>query len=145
MHFPSNRRNPLLSKLLTAFLTVGRLSFAPRTLTNRSGGRAMSALEVLKRHAHCAGLLLLSAVIGAVAFFMPSRISMMELERESFVAAERLNNQLMQEPGTLLDALSQPALAPQLSSIFEHSGYGARVLRYELYDEAGRLVFTSGK
>ncbi len=105
----------------------------------------MLALKGLKRHAHWAGLLLLSALIGAAAFIAPSRISTMELEREAVVASERLRVQLLQEPGTLLDALAKPGLAPQLSSVFEHAGYGARVLRYELYDEAGRLAFTSGQ
>ena len=105
----------------------------------------MFALKALKRHGHWVGLLLLSALIAAAVFVAPSRISMMELEREALVAADRLHTQLMQEPGALPDALNQRALAPQLGSVLEHSGYGARVLRYELYDELGRLAFTSGK
>jgi diguanylate cyclase (GGDEF)-like protein len=105
----------------------------------------MFALERLKQHAHWAGLVVLSVLIAAAAFFTPSRISVMELEREALVAAERMRAQLMQEPATLLDALTKPGYAPQLSSVFEHAGYGPRVLRYELYDEAGHLTFTSGK
>jgi diguanylate cyclase (GGDEF)-like protein len=105
----------------------------------------MSALEDLKRHAHWVGLLLLSALICSLAFLAPSRISTMELEREALVAAERLRTQLMDEPGSLLDALAQPGLAPQLNKLIDKSGYAPRVLRYELYDEAGRLVFTSGR
>jgi diguanylate cyclase (GGDEF)-like protein len=105
----------------------------------------MLALDDLKRHAHWAGLLLVSVLIGVIAFFTPSRVSVMELEREALAASHRLSVQLMEEPDTLLDALSRPAVAPQLSSVFEHSGYGGRVLRYELYDEAGKLAFTSGR
>jgi diguanylate cyclase (GGDEF)-like protein len=105
----------------------------------------MLALEALKRNAHWAGLLLLSALIGATAIFTPTQISTLELEREALVAAQRLHAQVMQEPGTLLNALSRPGLAPELSTVFEHTGYASRVLRYELYDEAGRLTFTSGQ
>src|SRR3990170_6142550 len=105
----------------------------------------MLAFAWLKRHGHWAGLVLSSALIGAIAFVAPSRVSVMELEREAAVAANRLRAQIVKEPGYLLDALSQPRLRPQLSTVFEHSGYGHRVLRYELYDEANRLIFTSGK
>jgi diguanylate cyclase (GGDEF)-like protein len=105
----------------------------------------MFALGELRRHAYWAGLLLFSALIGTVAFFAPSRVSVMELEREALVAAQRLSAQLMQDPGALFEALNQPGSTTQLSSVFEHSGYGVRVLRYELYDAAGQVVFTSGK
>ncbi len=105
----------------------------------------MFALGELRRHAYWAGLLLFSALIGAVAFFAPGQVSVMELEREALVAAQRVSAQLMQEPGALFEALNLPGRATQLGSVFEHLGYGARVLRYELYDEAGQLVFTSGK
>jgi diguanylate cyclase (GGDEF)-like protein len=105
----------------------------------------MLALAWLKRYGPWAGLILLSALIGAVAFIAPSRVSTMELEREAAVAADRLRDQILKEPDYLLDALSQPGLRPQLSILFEHAGYGHRVLRYELYDELNRLIFTSGR
>ena len=104
-----------------------------------------SAIEALKRHWYWGGLLLLAFLIGTVAFLTPSKISVRELQHEAEIANSRLQAQLTQEPGVLLDVLHRPALAPELSQVFEKSGYGHRLLRYELYDARGNLTFTSGK
>jgi diguanylate cyclase (GGDEF)-like protein len=104
----------------------------------------MSAFTSLKKNLHWAGLVLLAALIVATAFIAPSRISQLELEREGRVAAGRLQAQMLKEPDALFDALTHPALAPQFAGILDKSGYGHRVLRYELYDEQGGLAFTSG-
>ena len=104
-----------------------------------------SAIEALKRHWYWGGLLLLALLIGTVAFLTSSKISVRELQHEAEIANTRLQAQLTQEPGVLLDALNRPALAPELSEVFEKSGYGHRLLRYELYDASGKLIFTSGK
>jgi diguanylate cyclase (GGDEF)-like protein len=104
-----------------------------------------SAQEALKRNWYWGGLLLLAVLISAVAFLMPSKISVHELKNEAEIANTRLQAQISQEPGVLLDALNRPSLAPELGEVFEKSGYGHRVLRYELYDPQGKLVFTSGR
>ncbi|HEY8277496.1 MAG TPA: bifunctional diguanylate cyclase/phosphodiesterase [Methyloceanibacter sp.] len=70
---------------------------------------------------------------------------MRELQHEAEIAKSRLQAQLAQEPGILLDMLNRPAVAPEISQVFEKSGYGHRLLRYELYDARGNLTFTSGK
>jgi diguanylate cyclase (GGDEF)-like protein len=104
----------------------------------------MTGFASLKNQWHWAGLPLLSALIAAAAFVVPDRISHIELEREASVAATRLKAQILKEPDALLDALSGPALTPQFAALFDKSGYGHRVLRYEFYDKDGRLAFTSG-
>jgi diguanylate cyclase (GGDEF)-like protein len=106
---------------------------------------SISAQEAFKRNWYWGGLLLLAVLIGAVAFLMPSKISVHELRNEAETASNRLQAQLAQDPGILLDALNRPSLAPELSEVFEKSGYAHRVLRYELYDAEGKLVFTSGR
>jgi hypothetical protein len=77
-------------------------------------------------------------------FVAPARIGRIELEREAKIAATRIGAQLQGEPGTLIDAFARPALAPHLNRIFEDLGYAHRVLRYEFYDAASNLTFTSG-
>ncbi len=104
----------------------------------------MTGFASLKNQWHWAGLSLLSALIAAAAFVVPDRISHIELEREASVAATRLKAQILKEPDALLEALSGPALTPQFAALFDKSGYGHRVLRYEFYDKDGRLAFTSG-
>ena len=99
----------------------------------------------LKKHWHWPGLVLVSALIAATALIAPSKISMLELEREALTAATRIRAQALAEPEYLFDAFARPALAPRLSQIFDHAGYAHRVLRYELYDEQGELAFTSGR
>jgi len=98
-----------------------------------------------KKHWHWAGLALLSAMIAVTALIAPGRVSLLELEREALVAEDRIRGHLLEEPNILIDALTRPGLAPHLSEIFQQSGYGHRVLRYELYDAKGRLTFTSGR
>ena len=104
----------------------------------------MSAFASLKKNLHWAGLALLAALIAAIAYVAPSQISRLELQREARVAADRLQAQLLKEPDALFHALTHPSLAPQFAAILDKSGYGHRVLRYELYDEKGALAFTSG-
>jgi len=99
----------------------------------------------LKKYWHWAGLALLSAVIAATALIAPGKVSQLELGREALVAENRINAQLLEQPNIALDALTRPGLAPQLGEVFEQSGYARRVLRYELYDARGRLIFTSGQ
>ena len=104
----------------------------------------MSALESVKKHSYWVGLAVLSALIAAAAFIAPSEISRIELEREALVAANRLKAQMLNEPDTLFYAITSPSEKPQFGEILDKSGYGRRVLRYELYDKSGALVFTSG-
>ena len=104
----------------------------------------MPALASIKRHSYWVGLAVLGALIAAAAFVAPSRISQMELVREAFVAGSRIKTQMLKEPDTLHYALTYPSQTPQFSEILDNSGYGPRVLRYELYDQAGALTFTSG-
>lgn len=105
----------------------------------------MLAKESLRKHWHWAGLVLLCALIVAAAFVAPSKVSLLELEREALIAVDRLRAQMEKEPDTLFNAISRPAMAPHLSELLDNSGYGHRVLRYELYDRNGRLSFTSGQ
>jgi diguanylate cyclase (GGDEF)-like protein len=98
----------------------------------------------LKKYWHWAGLALLSALIAATALVAPSRVSLLELEREAVVAEDRIHAHILEEPQVVLDALTIPGAAPQLGEVFQDTGYATRVLRYELYDARGRLVFTSG-
>jgi diguanylate cyclase (GGDEF)-like protein len=104
----------------------------------------MTGFASLKEQWHWAGLALLAALIATAAFIAPDKISHIELEREAGVAAARLKAQFMKEPDALIDALAGPALTPQFAAILDKSGYGHRVLRYELYDKDGHLAFTSG-
>ena len=104
----------------------------------------MSALASFKKHSHWAALVVLSALIAAAAFVAPNKISQFELEREALVAANRLKAQLLKEPDALFYALTSPSHTPQFADILNKSGYGPRVLRYELYDQEGGLAFTSG-
>jgi len=108
-------------------------------------GLFMLRIEWLKKHWHWVGLALLSALIAATALLAPGSVSRLELEREALIAETRLNTALLDEPNVVLDALTRPGLAPQLSDVFEKSGYSHRILRYELYDAKGRLIFTSGQ
>ena len=101
--------------------------------------------ESLKRYWHWLGLALLSALIAVTAFLAPSRVSHLELKREAVVAEDRILIRLLEDPQIVLNALTIPGAAPQLSEIFEDAGYATRILRYELYDAQGRLVFTSGR
>ncbi len=104
----------------------------------------MTGLASLKKHWHWAGLVLFSALIAVTAFVAPGRVSRLELEREALVAANRLQAAMLKEPDALYDALAHPGVASQFNKIFQDTGYAHRVLRYELYDENGRLAFTSG-
>lgn len=100
---------------------------------------------ILKRYWQWVGLALLAALIVATAVVLPGRVSQFELQREALVAQDRIQAQLLEEPGVVIDALTRSGLAPQLSVVFRHAGYARRVLRYELYDAKGRLEFTSGQ
>jgi diguanylate cyclase (GGDEF)-like protein len=105
----------------------------------------MSGLETLNKYWHWAALALLAVLIGATALVVPGRVSLLELEREALMAEARIRAQMLEEPNIVIDALTRPGLAPQLSEIFQQSGYAHRMLRYELYDAKGRLRFTSGQ
>ncbi|MFO7477744.1 MAG: bifunctional diguanylate cyclase/phosphodiesterase [Methyloceanibacter sp.] len=104
----------------------------------------MSALASVKKHFYWVGLTVLGALIAAAAFVAPSKISQIELEREAQVAASRIKAQMLREPDALVYALTSPSHTPQFTEILGKSGYGPRMLRYELYDQAGVLTFTSG-
>ncbi len=105
----------------------------------------MLRIESLKKHWHWVGLALLSALITTTALLAPSSVSRLELKREALVAEDRIRADLLDEPNVVIDALTRPGLAPQLSEVFDKSGYGHRILRYELYNAKGRLIFTSGQ
>jgi diguanylate cyclase (GGDEF)-like protein len=104
----------------------------------------MSTMASLKKHSYWVGLAVLGALIVAAALVAPGRISRLELEREASVAASRIKAQMLKEPDTLYYALTSPAEPPTFGDILDKSGYGPRVLRYELYDQSGALTFTSG-
>jgi diguanylate cyclase (GGDEF)-like protein len=104
----------------------------------------MVTFEAVKRQWHWTGLALLCALIAVTALLAPSRVSMLELRREAVTAAERIRAQMLKEPDAVFDALTRPGQAPQLANVLDHAGYSHRVLRFELYDEAERLRFTSG-
>ncbi|HLO21965.1 MAG TPA: EAL domain-containing protein [Methyloceanibacter sp.] len=104
----------------------------------------MAVFESLKKQWHWTGLALLCALIAVTAFLAPGKISTLELRREAVTAADRIRAQMLKEPDAVFDALTRPGLAPQLANILDHAGYSHRVLRFELYDEAERLRFTSG-
>jgi len=105
----------------------------------------MSALASLKRNWVWAGLLLLCVLIAAAAFIAPSRIGRMELRNDATVAAARISDAVKMQPQTLPGAFARPELVAHFSSIFSDLGYDHRVLRYEIYDDAGNLAFTSTK
>src|SRR5512143_1972305 len=104
----------------------------------------MAAFESLKRQWHWTALALLCALIAVTALLAPSRVSMLELRREAVTAADRIRAQMLKEPDAVFDALTRPGQAPPLANVLDHAGYSHRVLRFELYDEAERLRFTSG-
>jgi GGDEF domain-containing protein len=89
-------------------------------------------------------LALLCVLIAITAVLAPGKISSLELRREAMMAAERIRAQMLKEPDAVFEALTRPGHAPQLANIFDQAGYAHRVLRFELYDEAGQLRFTSG-
>jgi len=104
----------------------------------------MSGLAALKKHRYWAGLVMLSALIATAALVAVNKTSRFELEREALVAANRLTAQMLNEPDALFYALASPSFRTQFAEILDKSGYAHRVLRYELYDSAGQLAFTSG-
>ena len=104
----------------------------------------MSALASHKKYWYWVVLVALSALIAAAAFVAPGKISQIELKREALVAADRLKAQMLKEPDALFYALASPSATPQFADILNKSGYGPRVLRYELYGRDGQLAFTSG-
>jgi diguanylate cyclase (GGDEF)-like protein len=104
----------------------------------------MSALASHKKYWYWVVLALLSALIAGAAFVAPGKISEIELKREAMIAGERLKAQMLNEPDALFYALASPSATPQFADILSKSGYGTRVLRYELYDRGGQLTFTSG-
>jgi diguanylate cyclase (GGDEF)-like protein len=104
----------------------------------------MSALASHKKYWYWVVLAVLSALVVAAAFVAPGRITQFELKREALTAADRLKEQMLKEPDALFYALASPSATPQFADILNKTGYGHRVLRYELYNRAGQLEFTSG-
>jgi hypothetical protein len=70
----------------------------------------VKALESLKRQWHWAGLVRLCALIAVAAFVAPSHVSELELEREAYTAADRLEAKMLKEPEVVIGALMQPGL-----------------------------------
>jgi diguanylate cyclase (GGDEF)-like protein len=104
----------------------------------------MWALASHKKYWYWVVLVVLSALIAAAAFVAPGRVSQIELKREALIAADRVKAQMLKEPDALFYALASPSATPQFANILEKTGYGHRVLRYELYGRDGQLEFTSG-
>ena len=104
----------------------------------------MSALASHKKYWYWVVLAALSALIAAAAFVAPGEITQLELKREALTAADRLKAQMLNEPDALFYALASPSATPQFADILNKTGYGHRVLRYELYNRDGQLEFTSG-
>ena len=69
----------------------------------------------------------------------------MELRGDATVVAARISDAIKMQPQTLIGAFDRSELAAHVSSIFHDLGYDHRVLRYQLYDDAGNLTFTSSK
>jgi diguanylate cyclase (GGDEF)-like protein len=88
--------------------------------------------------------LALGAAITAAAVVAPGKIGRLELEREASLAAARLKTRLLQEPDALFHVLGRQSFTSAFANILDKTGYGHRVLRYELYDRDGHLAFTSG-
>ena len=104
----------------------------------------MSALASHKKYWYWVVLAALGALIAAAAFVAPGEITQLELKREALTAADRLKAQMLNEPDALFYALASPSATPQFADILNKTGYGHRVLRYELYNRDGQLEFTSG-
>ena len=104
----------------------------------------MASFASLKKHWYWAGVLALGAAIAALALAVPGKVSRIELERQASHAALRLKSQMLQEPEVLSDAIRAPSITPTFADILAKTGYGDRVLRYELYDRTGKLLYTSG-
>ncbi|ODA66014.1 putative diguanylate cyclase YegE [Methyloligella halotolerans] len=105
---------------------------------------SMLSMATLNKNGHWFAFAFLGLLICAIAFFAPARVSKMQLEREAQTAASRISEQITDEPGYLFDSLAKRSLAPRVGELLEQMGYGPRVLRYEIYDKDGQLVFTSG-
>jgi hypothetical protein len=105
----------------------------------------MSALTSLKKNWIWAGLLLLCVLIAATAFIAPGKIGRMELREDARVAAARIGTEVKAQPQTLIGAFARPELAAHFGSILHDLGYDHRVLRYELYDDAGNVTFSSSR
>jgi diguanylate cyclase (GGDEF)-like protein len=99
-------------------------------------------LSSLKRNWVWAALLLLCVLIAAAAFVAPAKIGKMELRNDAEVAAARISDAVKKQPRTLIGAFAPPELAAHVGSILQDLGYDHRVLRYEIYDDAGNLAFT---
>ncbi len=104
----------------------------------------MPSLRSLNKYWYWALLLSLGASIAAAAVVAPGEIGRLELEREASLAAARLKTKLLEESDALFQAPGRQSLTSAFADILGKSGYGHRVLRYELYDGHGQLAFTSG-
>ncbi|ODS00029.1 hypothetical protein AUC68_02545 [Methyloceanibacter methanicus] len=104
----------------------------------------MRPRELLKRYWHWLGLTSFAIAIGLAALVAPTRISLMELEREAFASEDRIRNAVLADPQILLQALTVPGGAARFADVFTDIGYSRRVLRYELYDSRGEVIYTSG-
>ena len=69
----------------------------------------------------------------------------MELRNDAKVTAAQISDAVEKQPRTLIGAFAPPELAASVSSILHDLGYDHRVLRYEIYDDAGNLAFTYTK
>ena len=103
----------------------------------------MSALTSLKRNWIWAGLLLLCMLIAAAAFIAPSRIGRMELRNDAKVTAAQISDAVENATADADRRLRAAGIGGHFSSIFSDLGYDHRVLRYEIYDDAGNLAFTT--
>ncbi|MEM8643549.1 MAG: bifunctional diguanylate cyclase/phosphodiesterase [Pseudomonadota bacterium] len=104
----------------------------------------MRLQELLNKYWHWFGFALFAAVIALAALVAPNRISLLELEREAFSAEDRIRDAILSDPQTLMHAWTVPGGAAQLAEVFNEAGYGRRILRYELRDSRGDIVYTSG-
>jgi hypothetical protein len=104
----------------------------------------MRLQELLNRYWHWFGLTSLAVAIALAALVAPNRISLLELEREAFTAEDRIRDAIVDDPQIISQALTVPGGAAQLAEVFSEAGYGRRVLRYELYNSKGEVVYTSG-
>ena len=87
--------------------------------------------------------MVLCVLIAVAAFIAPSRIGKIELQSDASLTAARIGDAIKKRPQTLIGAFAAPGWAAHVGSIFQDLGYDHRVLRHEIYDNTGKLAFTS--
>jgi diguanylate cyclase (GGDEF)-like protein len=104
----------------------------------------MSVPAALKTHGHWAVLGASGVLIALAGLAVLYSISSLELKRDAETIYEQVERIATEHPGQVLDAMENPAFAPALGELIGRTGFGHRVLRYELFNEKGELIFSGG-